>query len=200
MKNYRKIWNHVENITNNKYIFRDDIFSQKHTDQWNAIGLRSVDGIATGKDSVRHYKTKIKTLNYENTSILDQCTYFKEILNMIKEKTGCNIYAVRLLKLGPGGFVDPHCDAGFRDLHNKYHLLRFHIPIKTNSKISMQVDKKEYYLESGYIHYLNASQTHAVYNRSDKDRVHLVIDTDITDRMLFWLWNHRYIKMGQPDK
>ena len=53
---------------------------------------------------------------------------------------------------------------------------RTHIPIITNSKVTFHVGGENKNLGEGEIWEINNMATHAVFNQSDTDRIHLIID------------------------
>jgi hypothetical protein len=64
-----------------------------------------------------------------------------------------------------------------RDLGDALYLARrFHVPIKTNSKIFFTVEDEKFFLEEGKIYELNNSKYHGVRNESDEARIHLLVD------------------------
>lgn len=129
---------------------------------WNSIALYS----ATGKT------TDIFALpsdTFKETPLLQQCPYFKMLLDaMLFEKE-----AVRLLRLAPGSEIHPHRDQG---LAYRYDCFRLHIPIITEAEVEFIVDAKPLLMEPGECWYADFDKPHAVYNKSTKERVHLVID------------------------
>jgi hypothetical protein len=53
---------------------------------------------------------------------------------------------------------------------------RFHVPIITNPDVDFRIDSETINMKTGEIWEINNSKLHYVNNRSDKDRVHLLID------------------------
>jgi quercetin dioxygenase-like cupin family protein len=106
---------------------------------------------------------------YADTPLLNECPYLKEVLNTFK----CNLMAVRLLKLSAGTQIHEHKDA---DLCFEEGLVRFHIPVITDPDVEFFLDKERMILSEGDCWYMNFNLPHALHNKSNIDRIHLVID------------------------
>jgi aspartyl/asparaginyl beta-hydroxylase (cupin superfamily) len=93
-------------------------------------------------------------------------------LNELKKHYEFSKYSAFLARLKPNGVVGMHVDSGsFLTLCH-----RIHIPLKTNPAVSYVIDDKEYYWEPGNIYEFDNTRMHGVINRSDKYRIHLVIN------------------------
>jgi len=98
----------------------------------------------------------------------------KPVFDIIAEIYGRNGYIVRALfaRLEAGGTIDAHTDGLFSLLKCN----RIHIPIITNDKIIFKIGGEEKYLREGEMWEINNATLHEVENRSDEDRIHLIID------------------------
>lgn len=85
-----------------------------------------------------------------------------------------NGFVVRLIfaKLLAGGKIPRHADGGF-SLMNSH---RIHIPIVTNEQNVFFVNGEEKNMRTGEIWEINNESVHMVENRSDEDRIHLIVD------------------------
>ncbi len=85
-----------------------------------------------------------------------------------------NGFIVRLLlaKLLAGGKIPHHTDAGYSLLNCH----RVHIPIITNDEVAFVVGGEEINMQVGEFWEINNGLDHAVENRSDEDRIHIIID------------------------
>lgn len=85
-----------------------------------------------------------------------------------------NGFIVRLLlaKLLSGGKIPPHTDAGYSLLNSH----RVHLPIITNEKVDFVVGDETKNMQVGELWEINNGAVHAVENRGDEDRIHLIID------------------------
>lgn len=137
--------------------------------EWSALPLRSEDGslnnvyISTAKDPI-----------YKDTALLIKSELFQQILSSFQ----CPLLAVRLLKLNSGAIIKEHRDA---ELHYEKGEVRIHIPIITNNLVEFYLDKERIHLQEGECWYMNFNLPHAIYNKSEIDRVHLVIDAKVND-------------------
>jgi len=156
---------------------------------WDSITIKSKNG------EEQPYLEEVDfNLEYKYTEFGAQCNYIKEILDSLNTK----IYLVRILKLSPNSKVSWHTDEiVFKNINN---IIRCHIPIKTNKDCKMLIGHPlkepeknniweaetllESHLEEGYIYYTNVNALHSVYNSSDSERIHLVIDLKPTEKYL----------------
>ena len=83
-------------------------------------------------------------------------------------------YCVRanLVRLNPGGSIDPHQDKNFSLAHSH----RIHIPLITNPRVEFVVHNERRYLAEGEVVEINNRRMHSVSNDSDVARVHLLLD------------------------
>lgn len=102
--------------------------------------------------------------------------YFKEVCDRFtpwRER-------VILAKMGPGKVLERHMD------HDTTLSVRFHIPIITDPRSMMLYgeDHQVHWPADGSVYFLNQGLKHGVYNGSDIERVHLIINMDSQD--LIW--------------
>jgi quercetin dioxygenase-like cupin family protein len=129
---------------------------------WNSIALYSASGNTTDIFA-------LPSDVFKPTPLLQQCPYFKQLLdNLLFEKE-----TVRLLRLAPGSEIHPHRDRG---LAYRYNCFRLHIPIITEAAVEFIVDGQHLQMSPGECWYADFDKPHAVYNKSNGERVHLVID------------------------
>jgi hypothetical protein len=76
-----------------------------------------------------------------------------------------------LAELAQGGAVAPHRDGGVLAFVH-----RCHIPVETNGDVSFYVDGEDFKLQPGIAYEFDNTRMHAVENRSDRRRVHLICD------------------------
>ncbi len=101
------------------------------------------------------------------------------LLEHIAEFYQDNGFVVRLIfaKLLAGGKIPRHADGGF-SLMNSH---RIHIPLVSNEQNIFFVNGEEKNMQVGEIWEINNESVHMVENRSDEDRIHLIVD---------WIPNH----------
>ena len=145
-------------------------FQVKHYDgDWSAIPLRSING-ETGNG----FMSPVEEDVYADTVLLNACPYLKQVLNSFN----CPLLAVRLLKLAAGTQIHEHKDA---DLCFEEGLVRFHIPVVTNAAVDFFLQGEKMELKEGACWYMNFNLPHALHNKSNADRIHLVIDARVND-------------------
>ncbi|XLS29290.1 aspartyl/asparaginyl beta-hydroxylase domain-containing protein [Flavobacteriaceae bacterium M23B6Z8] len=132
--------------------------------RWNSIAL-----YAPGGDETHILAMHPETENLQETRVLKKCVYLKEVLSHFK----CEFLSVRLLRLEAGAFIKPHRDynLGYED-----GCFRLHIPILTSDAIEFVLHGERLKMAPGECWYTNVNYEHSVANKSQTDRVHLVID------------------------
>ena len=98
--------------------------------------------------------------------------HIQPILDLLKQYYEYKQYAIFITRLAPKAMINPHPDTGnFLELCN-----RIHVPLKTNPDVKYLIDKNSYYWERGKIYEFDNTRVHGVYNNSDEDRIHLIIN------------------------
>lgn len=153
-----------------------------YTGQWGGLALRNTSGTATdiAADPVRGH-------TFTNTPLLDHCTYIPKLLANFQ----CPIGSARFLRLEAGAVIGEHSDGG---LCYEYGEARLHIPIHTNPQLEFFVNQERIIMNEGTCWYINANNPHAVANRGQTDRIHLVIDIGVND----WTQNLFESALGHP--
>jgi quercetin dioxygenase-like cupin family protein len=147
-------------------------FNKMHYDgEWSAISLRSVNGSI---DNI--IPDNFTTSQFRDTIFMDQCPYIKSIVAQFPGE--CR--SVRLLKLSPGAVIKEHTDGG---LCFEQGEARIHIPITTNPQVAFYLDGERMNLAPGECWYMNFNLPHSIANLGNTDRVHLVMDIVVNDRV-----------------
>jgi quercetin dioxygenase-like cupin family protein len=83
-------------------------------------------------------------------------------------------YFIRIIltRLSPGTVIKPHRDQG----ESLMRAHRCHVPITTNPLVDFYLGEQKFHFEAGEIWEINNRARHAVGNRSDEGRVHLILD------------------------
>lgn len=113
---------------------------------------------------------KVSVLRYPDRPL------FQEIRTLIDEHIqplfpACDVIWAQLAELPPGGVIAPHSD---RHILAQVH--RLHVPLITHDGVEFIIDGGAFHLKPDTLYDLNNVVTHAVYNRSDVMRVHLLVD------------------------
>ena len=149
--------------------------SKEYEGAWGVAPLRSVAGhpdiiYATPGAGTKDF--------YKDTKYLDNCPYIRSIIALFK----CPVGSVRLMRLGPGAKILPHCD----DMgEGNVAEFRLHIPIRTNPGVQFMVDHKQVVMLPGTLWFADFGKEHAVHNNGAEERVHLVLDCKANE----WLCN-----------
>lgn len=96
----------------------------------------------------------------------------KPIVNELESHIGGKVARILFIKLKAGGIVNKHVDSG--DYLGTVR--RFHIPIITNEEVIYNVGGEFNLMKYGECWEINNFKEHFVENKSDEDRIHLLID------------------------
>jgi Aspartyl/Asparaginyl beta-hydroxylase len=149
----------------------DHFVKQNYEGNWSVIPLRSKAG---ARHPVMMISSDPTATSFEDTPILRGCPYFREVLDSFE----CPLRTVRLMRLRPGSLIKEHEDL---DLSFEDGTVRIHVPIATNADVEFYLNRSRVIMEPGSVWYLRLSDPHSVVNRSDADRVHLVVDAVAND-------------------
>lgn len=105
---------------------------------------------------------------------LKKCPYLLSIFEMFE----CTVETFRVHSLDAGASIKPHRDTGFCFEDGK---VRLHIPIKTNDKVEILLEKENVVMKPGECWYCNFDILHEVHNKGDEARIHLIIDCMVND-------------------
>lgn len=108
--------------------------------------------------------------------LYNECPYFQYVLSSF----GGRVIAATLAQLGPGGSVGEH-----RDISGgtPFGVARFHIPIVTDPGVEFFVSGQKFFLAPGECWNLDTTYPHALNNRSQVTRVHLIIDVEMNEKV-----------------
>ena len=111
------------------------------------------------------------------TSALQRCRYVHQVIACFQTVVGRS----RFMRLAAGAEVPSHNDGNYT-WRNR---VRLHIPVITHPDIAFSsVGNIDVHMSAGEVWTFDNWRQHAVYNRSDVDRIHLVVDTVGTSQ--FW--------------
>jgi hypothetical protein len=109
------------------------------------------------------------------TEYLQSCTYIMELMAELGGVWGRS----RLMGLGPGAEVPEHVDSHY---HWRTHL-RIHVPIITNPGVEFTCGGETVHMAGGECWVFDSFRWHEVHNRGAERRVHLVLDTVVTEHL-----------------
>lgn len=136
---------------------------------WSGVALRSVGGVAK-----QLYPDPTATEDFADTAYLKSCPGALAAL----ESFDCQLLSARFLKLAAGAIIREH-----RDLNLGYEdgELRVHVPVRTNPDVEFLLQGRPIEMREGEAWYLDLNLPHAVTNRGESDRVHLVVDCVVNE-------------------
>jgi hypothetical protein len=119
---------------------------------------------------------------------------------------GGEVERVRLFRMtarkDKDGKLGRHSDIQDQDVGTRDGMLaRLHIPIRTHPDIKMTVwdldgNERSAHLAAGGVYYLDTRKPHSVQNKSDVDRVHLVVDLVVTPEVRVRLMESEEVAAG----
>ena len=138
--------------------------SEHYVGDWSGAALYSSDG---------QWQTMRRSLdgNYTPTELLEKLPETKSLLNEFLQFG--KLQRVRLLKTSPGTHVKYHIDLGETA---RSGVARLHIPIITDKDCKIVLNGTVNFWKPGELWYGDFSQPHELWNHSQIDRFHLVID------------------------
>lgn len=158
-----------------------------NTNLWNWLNLRRLDPASyhtNVEDIVLRFQPLDRPSNldfiYNNNYCID---YFVQTLLPITSQVIKDFVANRpcgrvvISKLKANSSIAPHTDDG---LYAKCHD-RFHLVLESNPQVLFNSGDETINMVSGEIWWFDNMQTHSVYNNSDTDRIHIIVDI-LTDR------------------
>jgi hypothetical protein len=136
---------------------------------WSGVALRSPEG-----ESQQLYADPGKDEPFTDTPVLARCPSLLSAIAALQ----CPVKSARLLKLAAGSRIIEHRDY---NLSLDDGEVRLHVAITTNPLVDFYLNGERIVMNPGECWYINANLPHKVDNRSDSDRVHLVIDCKVDD-------------------
>jgi hypothetical protein len=140
--------------------------SQNYEGDWSVIPLRCGAGET---HPIRMIYSDPVATDFVDTPFLASCAYFRLVIAAF----ACEVRSVRLMKLTPGSVIKEHVDL---DLDVESGAARIHIPVTTSPEVEFRLNGGRVEMKAGEAWYLRLGDPHAVANRGETDRVHLVLD------------------------
>jgi len=160
-----EIKNKIQNLPENvwdEYIFRQKQYdAHKDTKSINVKFSQESSEFGIEADETKYYK------------LLGFNKFLNSIVNLYKLEYGDG-YFQRILIVNLPKFknIEMHYDVGYGLIICK----RTHIPIVTNDEILFQIENETKNLKEGEIWEIDNQKSHAVYNQTNVDRIHLILD------------------------
>jgi hypothetical protein len=98
------------------------------------------------------------------------------VMNLMHYVGGERLGRVMINKIAPGGHIYPHADT---PLHAEYYS-RFHIVLQSSRGVDFRCgkddDEEHVWMAPGECWWFNNKLEHEVFNNSDTDRIHMIVD------------------------
>lgn len=162
---------------------------------WSAISLRGYDRDPNFIEKPSVMNEKWKQENKDNNYYLQDTHMRQEFSEVDKLIAYLGIdgalHRIRFMRLAPGnGELSRHTDQVDLDMGVKIErLARIHFPIQTNENViftSWNYDgtKTDVNMKENECWYLDIRKPHKAINNGQTERIHLVIDVEVTERLL----------------
>ena len=151
---------------------------------WDAISIRGYSDDISNILKPGVLKSDVEPAELRWTSLYEEPDLLplKEILSHIPAE----FERVRVMRLKAGTTIKKHTDKVDKEI-KQGKIVRLHVPLKTNQHVHFYLweGKKEnhFTLQVGKYYYVDVTAAHAVHNKADFDRLHLVIDCYMNPRL-----------------
>lgn len=152
----------------------DHYVKENYEGAWTVLPLRAAAG---ARHPIATIYSDPSAEVFEDTPLLARCAYLPQVLASF----ACPLHAVRLMRLAAGSLIKPHTD---HDLAAEHGRARLHVAVVTNPDVEFVLDGTRVVLGEGECWYLDLSRPHAVANRGETDRIHLVIDAVVNEWLI----------------
>ncbi len=149
----------------------DHFVKQNYEGNWSAIGLR-MQAQAKDMHPVMSIVSDPACTEWVNSPYLEQFPYFQTVLDSFQ----CPLEAVRLMRLTAGSEIKEHYD---HTMSFEEGSVRLHIPIQTHPDVEFYLNDQRVIMQEGECWYLRLSDPHRLFNKSEQDRIHIVIDAQV---------------------
>lgn len=151
----------------------DHFLTDRYDGDWDVIALR---GPAEATHPVMMIATTPGQKRFKDAPAFGRCPYLREIV----ESFGAELRGVRLLRLTPGSAIKEHTDHEYTDDDGT---LRLHIPVVTNPDVVFLLNGTRVTMEAGTAWVLRLNDPHSVANNGPTDRVHMLVDLVMNERL-----------------
>ncbi len=171
--------------------FRNKDKSERSNEDYAGIGLQyadEADPIYDAVDQIAYIPEEGPVKYYRTPRILYKKNEFGEKLSYLyKPLDQLQLFRGRILNARPNIKMPSHTDG--------LHIYNCHVPVFTNPKCLIHINRKPYHLEAdGSFYIINAQKPHHISNQSEEDRIHVIFtlsffsfknwSKDIIDRSL----------------
>jgi hypothetical protein len=161
----------LQGLTETDWI--DHFLTDRYEGNWEVMPLRGPKGAI---HPVMMIATTPGIKDFEDAPALETCPYFRNVIDSF----GAEVRGVRLLRLTPGSIIKEHTD---HEYTGDDGTLRIHIPIVTNPDVQFLLNGTRVIMEAGSAWVLRLKDPHSVANNGATDRVHMLVDLTMDDRL-----------------
>jgi quercetin dioxygenase-like cupin family protein len=161
----------------------DHFLTDRYDGDWNVLPLRGPEGAI---HPVMMIATTPGMKEFVDVPALDSCPYFRSVI----ESFGAEVRGVRLLRLTPGSVIKEHTD---HEYTGDDGTLRIHIPVITNPDVVFLLNGTRIVMEAGSAWVLRLNDPHSVANNGATNRVHMLVDLTMNDRLAAALRDAAYL-------
>ncbi len=114
---------------------------------------------------------ELRAVDYPSMHELAQAVY-PLVAPVLRQIGSTQLGRVLIVKLKPGGLIDPHEDTGrYAKAYSRFHLV-----LKSNFGNTFSCDDETVHMQTGELWWFNHRGQHSLRNDSDSDRIHLIFD------------------------
>lgn len=151
----------------------DHFLTDRYEGDWDVLPLRGPKGAI---HPVMMIATTPGVREYEDVPALAACPYFRTVIDSF----GSEVRGVRLLRLTPGSMIKEHTD---HEYTGDDGTVRIHIPVVTNPDVVFLLNGTRVVMDAGSAWVLRLNDPHSVANNGATDRVHMLVDLTMDDRL-----------------
>jgi len=141
----------------------------------------------------RHFRATIFPKYAEYEALL------APLLNVIAARLarGRKIARIQFAWLGAGSTIEPHRDTSITLLYSH----RVHVPLATNDQVTFECGEESIVMREGELWTFDNTLRHAVYNRGETPRIHMIVDFTEPLPVTAWLpyLKHRLYRLRIGD-
>jgi len=169
---YNKMYAEAENIIDSFYDHRETTYGKG----WKSLTLH---GLSDDTQTLSSYGDREKTLeSLDWTWVADKCPITKKFLTDVWPAEYLN--RVRFMLLEPGGYILPHQDRPSDQ--KRLSVCNISLNMPEGCEMIMQDYGIVPFEDKGSAFLMDISNTHAVWNRSSKPRIHMIIHYELGRR------------------
>jgi hypothetical protein len=156
----------------------DDVVAGAKNKGWKSLTLHGIDSHITEEGNGKHSWTEVAK----------QCPITVDWIKhnfIIDENTG----RIRFMLIEPGGYILPHHD------RNTKGLREINVAIKQPKNCIFKfIERGIVPFKDGSVFLLDTSNTHMVYNDSDQPRLHMILHTNVNDKVIETSYEKEYYR------